>query len=144
MKQNIYPFSYPLTNANSLVSLLTLDCRHELLELLLKFHNVKIDQYCISRACKKGSIKIIKIMLKDPRVDKYINNCYILKESLRTNHLEITKLLLRDIRIYNGTRFSSLYHIIKFINYFKIDNQIIIKDIMMSIITIITKLCLDF
>ena len=50
-------------------------------------------------SAKKGHVGVVKLLLKDPRVDPGADNNYAIKWASRNGHVEIVKLLLKDPRV---------------------------------------------
>jgi len=67
-------------------------------KILMK--NVNLDrQKLFNCVVKRGSYKIVKILLTDSRVNPSINNNYALRWASKNGHTEIVKLLLADERV---------------------------------------------
>jgi hypothetical protein len=118
---------------NELIETFCVDDKYQMVELLTYS---KVD------SSTNDNIRLVEKLLKDQRIDPCVNDCYLIKVALK--NYDIIKLLLRDKRIYTNKRFSGLYTVIKYVNYFKVDNKIVIKDVMNTIISFMTKLTLDF
>ena len=71
-------------------------------------------------ACKRGYYKILKLLLKDKRIDPNIYYNYSIKEACVNGWLKLVKLLLKDKRINLNNCINDLIKIASKHNYYKI------------------------
>ena len=69
-----------------------------LLKVLLLNKKINLDR-CLEIASDDGQLEMVKILLKDPRVDPSDDNNNSIRRASKNGHLEIVKLLLQDPRV---------------------------------------------
>lgn len=67
---------------------------------LLKKKDPSLDEnFPIRYACFFNRVKMVKLLLKDPRVDPTVKNNHALRLSCYYGHTEVVKLLIKDKRM---------------------------------------------
>ena len=88
----------PSFDGTFLVKYVIVNNHVSLLKVLLLNKKTNLDD-CIEIAIQNGRLEMVKILLKDPRVDPSGDNNYSIRRASKNGHLEIVKLLLQDPRV---------------------------------------------
>ena len=66
---------------------------------IIRYLNLEKKNSLLGYTCEKGYVKIVKLLLSDPRVDPTTNYNYAIRFASEKGHLEVVKLLLSDHRV---------------------------------------------
>jgi len=71
----------------------------DFVELLLSKKIGQLNDRVIVIACKKQYVKIVQLLLDDPRIDPSVNNNFVIMWASQYGHIEVVKTLLADPRV---------------------------------------------
>lgn len=78
--------------------------------LFVRFNPGSHHNYGLCQAAQYGQVKIVKLLLKDPRVDPSDEENYPLRKSASNGHLPVVRELLKHPKVDPGSRNFSAYY----------------------------------